>query len=165
MEAMRQPIRFGGACLGADRVKPERNLGAAKLASTKGGTNLRPSPAQVTEPPYADPPVRWWEGRSREASPYPDFRQFTTEGDCRSFAASLNPKLVIGLSNGIVSDAPNNWSICCLLRLGAVPSQCFAPDAPSCSLARCSGVGRSHGVARTFGEYRCFVQRRDTLGP
>src|SRR5205085_1918990 len=89
---------------GADRVKPERNLGAAKLPSTKGGTNLRPSPAQVTEPPYADPPVRWWEGRSREASPYPDFRQFTTEGDCRSFAASLNPKLVIGLSNGIVSD-------------------------------------------------------------
>src|SRR5438270_3092651 len=44
---------------GADRVKPDRNLGAAKPPSAKGETNLRPSPAQVAEPPYADPHVRW----------------------------------------------------------------------------------------------------------
>src|SRR5438093_10436532 len=44
---------------GTDRVKPERNLGAAKPPSAKSETNLRPSPAQVTEPPYADPHVRW----------------------------------------------------------------------------------------------------------
>src|ERR1019366_8049579 len=44
---------------GADRVKPERNLGAAKPPSAKGETNLRPSRAQVTEPPDADPHVRW----------------------------------------------------------------------------------------------------------
>src|SRR5947209_2449328 len=43
---------------GTDRVKPERNLGAAKPPSAKSETNLRPSPAQVTEPPYADPHVR-----------------------------------------------------------------------------------------------------------
>ena len=42
----------------ADRVKPERNLGAAKLLTEKQ-MNPRPSPAQVTEPPYADPHVRW----------------------------------------------------------------------------------------------------------
>src|SRR6266576_5373934 len=51
---------------GADRVKPERNLEAAKPPSAKGETNLRPSPAQVTEPPYADPHVRWC-GRGRAA--------------------------------------------------------------------------------------------------
>src|SRR5450631_3899133 len=44
---------------GADRVKPERNLGAAKLPLAKSETNLRPSWAQVTDPPYADPHVRW----------------------------------------------------------------------------------------------------------
>src|SRR5271165_6508631 len=44
---------------GADRVKPERNLGAAQPPSAKGDANLRPSPAQVTEPPYSDPHVRW----------------------------------------------------------------------------------------------------------
>src|SRR5437667_856926 len=44
---------------GEARVKPERNLGAAKPPSAKGDTNLRPLPAQVTEPPYADPHVRW----------------------------------------------------------------------------------------------------------
>src|SRR6266481_4413164 len=44
---------------GEDRVKPERNLGAAKPPSAKGETNLRLSSAQVMEPPYADPHVRW----------------------------------------------------------------------------------------------------------
>ena len=40
-------------------MKPERNLGAAKPPSAKGETNLRPSLAQVAEPPDADPHVRW----------------------------------------------------------------------------------------------------------
>jgi hypothetical protein len=40
-------------------VKPERNLGAAKPPSAKSETNFRPSLAQVAEPPYADPHVRW----------------------------------------------------------------------------------------------------------
>ena len=44
---------------GADRVKPERNLAAAKPPSAKGDPNPRPSRAQVTEPPYTDPYVRW----------------------------------------------------------------------------------------------------------
>ena len=44
---------------GVDRVKPERNLGAAKPPLARGETKLRPSQAQVTEPPYADPHVRW----------------------------------------------------------------------------------------------------------
>src|SRR5208283_1992431 len=45
---------------GADRVKPERNLEAAKPPSAKCDPNLRPpSWAQVTEPPYTDPYVRW----------------------------------------------------------------------------------------------------------
>jgi hypothetical protein len=40
-------------------VKPETTLGAAKPPSAKGDANLRPSRAQVTEPPDADPHVRW----------------------------------------------------------------------------------------------------------
>ena len=40
-------------------MKPERNLGAAKPPSAKSETNPQPSPAQVAEPPYADPHVRW----------------------------------------------------------------------------------------------------------
>src|SRR5271166_6608676 len=56
---MRQPILLRRSLPGVDRVKPERNLGAAKPPSAKSETNLRPSSAQVTEPPYADPHVRW----------------------------------------------------------------------------------------------------------
>ena len=51
------PLRW--SLPGSDRVKPERRLGAAKPPSAKSETNLRPSLAQVAEPPYADPHVRW----------------------------------------------------------------------------------------------------------
>src|SRR6266513_6233040 len=64
---------------GADRVKPERNLEAAKPPSAKGETNLRPSPAQVTEPPYADPHVRWCgRGGAARLPPIPIFGTFET---------------------------------------------------------------------------------------
>ena len=42
-----------------DRVKPETSLGAAKPPSAKRASNLQPARAQVTEPPYTDPYVRW----------------------------------------------------------------------------------------------------------
>src|SRR5436309_13760978 len=62
---------------GTDRVKPERNLGAAKPPSAKSETNLRPSPAQVTEPPYADPHVRWCgRGGAVRLPPIPIVKQF-----------------------------------------------------------------------------------------
>ena len=58
---------------GKDRVKPERTLGAAKPPTANGVSNLRPSWAQVMEPPYTRS-VRTvvWEGRAGNRSPYPD---------------------------------------------------------------------------------------------
>ena len=58
---------------GADRVKPERNLGAAKPPSAKGGIEppaLRGLSHGTAGCGPACPVV--WEGRGREASPYPD---------------------------------------------------------------------------------------------
>jgi len=54
-------------------VKPERALEAAKPSTASGVSNLRPSRAQVTEPPYTRS-VRTvvWEGRAGDRSPYPD---------------------------------------------------------------------------------------------
>src|ERR1700683_3761959 len=61
---------------GADRVKPERNLGAAKPPSAKSDTNLRPLQAQVAEPPDADPHVRWCgRGGAARLPPIPISRQ------------------------------------------------------------------------------------------
>jgi len=51
-------------------VKPERNLGAAKPPRASPVSNLRPSRAQVTEPPYTAPYVRWC-GRGERATAPP----------------------------------------------------------------------------------------------
>src|SRR5208283_1302793 len=58
---------------GADRVKPERNLEAAKPPSAKCDPNLRPLVGS-SHGTAVYGPVRTvvWEGRSREAPPYPD---------------------------------------------------------------------------------------------
>jgi len=40
-------------------VKPDDTRQVANSSLASDDTNLQPLPAQVTEPPYADPHVRW----------------------------------------------------------------------------------------------------------
>jgi hypothetical protein len=51
-------------------VKSERNLEAAKPPATTRVSNLRPLRAQVAEPPYTAPYVRWC-GRGERATAPP----------------------------------------------------------------------------------------------
>src|SRR5512145_1541527 len=79
---------------GVDRVKPERNLGAAKPPLAKSEANLRPSPAQVTEPPYADPHVRWCgRGGAARLPPIPIRRRglLSSRGKCDPIFLFLTP--------------------------------------------------------------------------
>src|SRR6266498_3815907 len=57
---------------GADRVKPERNWERRSLHWRNVTRTSGPS-AQVTEPPYADPHVRWCDRESWRQPTYVDF--------------------------------------------------------------------------------------------
>jgi hypothetical protein len=72
---------------GADRVKPERNLGAAKPPSAKCGIEPPALTGSSHGTAVCGPACTVvWEGRGREASPYPDWvRQIPLDpGDFRS---------------------------------------------------------------------------------
>src|SRR5208337_5448592 len=75
---------------GADRVKPERNLEAAKPPSAKCDPNLRPLVGS-SHGTAVYGPVRTvvWEGRSREAPPYPDFSRLRKQSpSVQSFSST-----------------------------------------------------------------------------
>ncbi len=68
-----------------DRVKPDRNPEAAKPPSAKRVVKLRPYRAQITEPPYTDPYVRWCDRESGRPPTYVDVcRACSTARRCKS---------------------------------------------------------------------------------
>jgi len=57
--ALRQPIRLRLSFAGSEDVKPNGNLQSGEALVANDDSNLQPARAQLTEPPYADPHVRW----------------------------------------------------------------------------------------------------------